>query len=318
MKKRESMLIVGFGSIGKRHYKNLLTLGVKKENLFVLDPHPKTTSMLSRKNILRREATVSWNDYKIVLICSPSSMHVQHALIAAKAGCHLFIEKPLSHSMQGVEKLARTVRQKKIVTMVACNMRFHPCLKKLKSLLEKKAVGKVYAIHHEAAFYLPYWKPGTDYKKSYSASKKMGGGAILDGIHEFDLLFWLNGYSDIARFYIIKDTVGNLNIETEDMYVASFQFKNKVLGSVRGDYLQRHYSRTCKIIGEKGNLEWNFDQNIIWLSTRDTRKKIFAIKQYDSNAMYIDELRYFLSCTQKRKSVCNDVPTAATLLKHLV
>jgi len=136
--------------------------------------------------------------------------------------------------------------------MIGCNMRFYPCLKFIKSYLTKKKLGKVYAINHECGYYLPNWRPGTDYRKNFAAHKSMGGGIILDDIHEFDLLFWLNDFAPVKDSKFIYDRLGSLKIDTEDFSIASFKFANKVLGSVQSDYLQQSRTRTCKVIGQLG------------------------------------------------------------------
>ena len=200
--------------------------------------------------------------------------------------------------------------------MVGCNLRFHPCIAFIKNYLNRKKLGVVYGIHHEVGYYLPFWRKGTDYRRNYAAWKRMGGGIILDGIHEFDLLFWLNGFREVreSRFMFAKS--GNLKIETEDNCVASFKFEHGVLGSVRCDYLQQRYSRTCKIVGEKGNLFWDWSENIVWFESEKGRKKLLTLKNYDINSMYVDEIAYFLDCVANKKPAENEVSRALTVLRY--
>ena len=256
--------------------------------------------------------------FNVALICSPNDLHVRQAILAAQAGCHLFIEKPLSHNLAGIDKLIRICGQKKLVNMAACNMRFHPCLNFIKKYLNEKKIRKVYSIHHEFGYNLAYWRPGIDYRKNYAAKKEMGGGIILDDIHEFDLLFWLNGFKSVKESTFIYDKISDLQIKTEDICLASFKFANKVIGSVKCDYLQEKYTRNCKVVGEKGNLEWRWGENIVWLHTKNKSQKLFAIKNWDLNQMYIDELKYFFKCLDKKQKTFNDVKTVRNVLKYCV
>ena len=312
--KKTAIIIIGFGSIGKRHYRNLLELGYN--NLAVFDP---TDDALSGFNGIKRVIGLNNNalkDFKAAFICSPNNLHIKHATICAQAGCKIFIEKPLSHNLKDISKLISILKKNRAIDMVACNMRFHPCLAFIKNYLNKGAIGKIYSIQHEFGYYLPDWRPKNNYAEGYAAKKAAGGGIIFDDIHEFDLLFWLNNFEKIVESKFIFGKVSDLAIETEDICIASFKFKNKILGLVKCDYLQKKYSRTCKIIGERGNIRWDFNENIVWLETKSGTKKIFKVKDYKVNTMYIDEIKYFFKCLEKNKQTFNNTEMAFSILKY--
>jgi len=308
------ILIIGFGSIGKRHYKNLTSLGYK--DIVVFDPSDKTFDNTAGIIRIGKFNINSAEDFDAAFICSPNNLHIKHALICAKAGLHLFIEKPLSHNLKNLRLLENICKKKKLITMVGCNMRFHPCLEFIKKYMDGKKLGKIYSIRHELGYYLPYWRPTQDYRKNYATKKSTGGGIILDDIHEYDLLFWLNNFNKVIKSNIISNRSSNLEIETEDQAVGTFLFSNKVLGTVISDYLQQYYARKCKVVGEKGALEWDFKENIVFLKTKDSIKKIFAVKKFDFNRTYIKEVKYFFDCIRRRKRSFNDVKIAGNLLKY--
>lgn len=309
------IITIGFGSIGQRHYKNLVSLGYK--NIDVYDPADSQFKDKKIKRLLNLTSN-ALRQYEIAFICSPNSLHLSTAIKCAQAGCHLFIEKPLSHSLEGVDDLGKICQKNKLTVMVGHNMRFHPCLQFIKKYLDKNKLGKIYNINHEFGYYLPYWRPGQDYRKNYAAKKATGGGIILDDIHEFDLLFWLNNFAKITEAKFVYDKTSDLEITTEDNCLAIFKFSNKVLGLVKCDYLQKKYTRGCKIVGEKGNLEWDFNENVVWLQTKDKSKKIFEAKNFDFNQTYINEIVYFIKCVEARKSTFNDIKIAASILKYCV
>ena len=330
MNKNIKIIIIGFGSIGQRHYKNLFSLGFS--NIYVYDiddiktrkssfatPSAKATAGKHENTKTLSEINIDiLKQFDVALICNPNNAHITDTIKCAKAGCHLFIEKPLSHNFAGIEKLLEICQKKKLINIVACNMRFHPCLKFIKDYLAKNKLGKIYSIHHEFGYYLPYWRPGQDYRKNYAASKAAGGGIILDDIHEFDLLFWLNDFAKVEESKIVFGKASDLKIETEDSCIAAFKFKNKVFGSVRCDYLQQNYSRNCKVVGAKGNLEWDFNKNIVWLYAKSKSKEIFKVKNYDLNQMYIDEIKYFFACLSKKQKTFNNIKTAKEILNYCV
>lgn len=310
------ILIVGFGSIGKRHYKNLIELGYK--NIEVFDPSPN--AFRNSKGVIRTRS-LTLNDakrFQIALICSPNIMHIKQALICARAGCNLFIEKPISHSIQGLDELNKICLDKGLVTLVGCNMRFHPCLMFIKEYLDKKLLGKIYSIQNEFGYYLPEWRVGQDYRNNYASKRAKGGGIILDDIHEFDLMYWLNNFEKAKKVEIVYDKVSDLDINTEDNAISIFKFKNKVLGLVKSDYLQQKYSRNCKIVGEYGNLIWDYSENDVRLVSATKIKSVFRAKDFSVNEMYIHELKYFMNCVEKKVNTFNSVSVAKTILVDIL
>ncbi len=319
MNKDIKIIIIGFGSIGRRHYKNLQRLGYKNVHAFdvekrKLEPGIKTIEQLTTK---------AMRVFDIAFICTPTHFHIKTALIAARAGCHLFIEKPLSNDLKDVDKLISICKQKKLIVMVGCNMRFEPCIKKIKELLEKKFLGKIYAIYLEYGRYLPYQRLGVDYKKVYASNKKMGGGIMLDDIHDFDLLFWFNNFAKVIKAQFLFDRLSDLQIDVEDICMSQIKFQNNIFGSIRCDYLQQYKNRICKIIGEKGNLAWDFRDNVLYFeyfgkNNKEVKKKVFAPHSKNPNQPYIDELEYFLGCIEKQQPTFNDIEKSLLPLRLIL
>jgi len=311
--KNLKIIIIGFGSIGQRHYHNLKSLGYK--NLTVFDIN-KISLSKQKISTISQLAINNLKKFDVAIITNPNNVHITTALKCAASGCHLFIEKPLSHNFRGIDQLIKICRQKNLVNFVACNLRFHPCLVFIKRYLVQGKLGKIYSLSFEGASYLPFWRPMQDYRKNYAAKKKTGGGIILDGIHEFDLLFWFVNWRSVINSKFIFDKVSNLKIETEDICLAIFEFQNKILGLVKCDYLQKSYSRNCKIVGARGNLEWDYRKNIVWLKNERGEKKIFVVKKYNYNDFYLAEMKYFLGQVAKRQKTFNDIARAKLVLNY--
>src|SRR3989344_2201740 len=313
--KNLKILIVGLGSIGRRHHKNLLALGFR--DVWVYDADQKKIKNYELR--IKYLGLPNLRKFDIVFVCTPNHLHIKHAISAARAGCDLFIEKPLSHTLKGINELARIVRQKRLVNMVACNMRFHPVMQFIRKYLQSKKLGQIYSIYHEFGYDLASWSTtGRDYRKTYSASKKMGGGIRLDDIHEFDLLFWLNGFTSVKKSAVLFDKVSGLAIDTEDIAVGSFLFKNRVFGLVKADYLQKGYTRRCQVVGSRGTLEWDWNENVVWLRDKNGKRVLRRLGQYDRNQMYMQEIRYFLEKVASRGQTFNDVRRAADVLKMVL
>ena len=312
-----SFIVIGCGSIGKRHIKNLLSLTQEKIYAFDIDSCKlrevnKIDNRLITSNRLEELLATA---PKIALICVPSSLHIEYATMAASSGCHLFIEKPLSSNFQGIQNLMKIVKRKKLATMVGCNMRFHWAIKKIKTLLNEKAIGKIVSARIEAGQYLPDWHPWADYRNSYSAKKHLGGGIILDAIHELDYPIWFFGRT--TNIVGLWGKLSNLQIDTEDVAEIILKFHNGPIVNIHMDYIQRKYSRSCKIIGEKGTIKWERDEHCVkaYFANIDKWKLFNEQKRYNSNQMFVDELKYFIQCVKKCKKTFNDVEFASKVLK---
>jgi predicted dehydrogenase len=181
-------LVVGCGSIGKRHLQNLRALGVA--DLGVVESDSSRRQQVAGEMGIAAFAQLAdglrwFPDF--VVIATPTHFHISQAMEVASKGCAVFVEKPLSHTSDGVSELVNVIGQSGLVSMVGCNMRFHPGPKKVKELLDAGALGRILSARVYVGSYLPDWRPGTDYRQNYAARDENGGGCILDCIHEIDL-----------------------------------------------------------------------------------------------------------------------------------
>lgn len=313
---KRRFLVIGCGSIGKRHIDNLRHLGAN--DIIAFDTQATRAAEVAAAHGVETVASLeaAWEQRPdVCLITAPTSLHLALARQSAEHGCHLFIEKPLSHSWQGVEELLGVVARQRLVTLVGCNMRFHPGLREIKRLLAENAVGRVIAVRVDVGQYLPDWHPWEDYRRGYSARSELGGGVILDAIHELDYLRWFFG--PVADAVCLAGKLSQLEIDTEDIAAMLLRFNNGIFGEVHLDYVQRAYRRTCQVIGDEGTIHWDFSAGQVrWYSAR-TRQWI----QYENpagwevNQMYIDEMKHFLACLAGDATPELDVSQAAEVLR---
>jgi len=272
------VLVLGAGSIGQRHAKNLLGLGYEVIlyepiwEAFKKVPHTCYSTLTdSYKSALNHGCDVAF-------VCSPPNFHVKQAIDCIKKGMHVFIEKPLSHNLAGITNLYRLAKEKKRIIMVACNYRFLNALQHLKKR-------KIYGCQINYGSYLPNWRK-TSYKKGYATKKETGGGVILDaGIHQIDLALWLFGKAHLVKSYAKKQS--SLKIETEDYADLILQHDNKTMTitTIHVDYLSKTRHHTIRFIGEKGTTEIEIPA--------------------DPN-MYLEEIKYFFGCIKQKKQPNDD------------
>jgi len=311
-----SFLVIGCGSIGRRHAANLVSLGAR--NVTIFDPAEERRRRLASELGLDAVHSLdqAWERKPdAVIIAVPTSLHVSLALEAARRGCHSFVEKPLSDRFDNVDDLLKTVHALGLVTLVGCNMRWHPGLAMVKALVSNETVGRVIAARVEVGQYLPDWHPWEDYRQGYSARKDLGGGVILDAIHEIDYIRWLLG--EITGVTCVAGKYSRLEIETEDVAAMLLRFEKGAVGEIHLDYVQRAYSRTCQIIGEAGTIHWDYTAGTVrWYLASDKSWHFFGNPQgWTSNDMYLEEMRHFLGCLNGIEQSMLDVFDAARVLK---
>ena len=313
-----SVLIVGYGSIGKKHLENFLqfkdiqlTVYTKRNDLQLLRENGIKISD-SLTECLKENPDVG-------VITNETSLHIPIAIKLAKEGLDLFLEKPLSNSLKDVEKLRAIVKKKKLITQMGCNLRFHPCIKKIKSLIEHQKIGRIISAQVQNYSYLPDSHRWEDYRKSYAARKDLGGGVILtNAIHEIDYLYWF--FQEVENVISISGKFSDLDIKAEDYVSGLLKFKNKIIGELHMDYFQRPDFRSCKIRGTKGEIYWNSDDNCV--NIYNINKKKWEAKfdngfshNLDTYSSYVEELKHFLKCVKHRKETINDLEQGVRTLK---
>jgi len=308
-------LVIGCGSIGKRHIRNLKSLGY--EDIIAYDVKKERLKEVEEYNVNTFDNLDKAFNQLIdaVLVCTPSSLHLQPALLAVKNGCHVFIEKPISHNLEGLDELIDIAEEKKLVIMISFNLRFEKGLRLVKKLLDEKAVGKVTTAICIAGQYLPDQHSWEDYRYGYAANRSLGGGVILDGIHELDYISWFLG--DIKEVFCFADKLSSLEMDTEDTSAILLRFKNNAIGVIQMDYVKRTYERTCEIIGDEGIIKWDFKEHTVKLFSAKTREweTIQDDKEYDINKMYVDEMERFIDCINGKGSPPVDAVSGKRILE---
>jgi len=308
-------LVIGCGSIGQRHIRNLKKLGHVVSGCEVDANRRKEVGKKYGIDMLGSLKDALNRRYDGAFICTPTNLHVPQAIEIAKKGIHLFIEKPLSNSLNRIEELSAIVRKKTLIVLVGCNIRFMPAFKFVKGLIDANRIGKVLSTKMECGFYLPYWHPYEDYRKGYSANKRLGGGAIFDDIHEIDSLFWLFGRP--KEVFCFAGRLTDLKIDTEDCAEIFMRFKSKAIAQVHLDYIQRTYRRYYKFIGDKGMIYFNLrKQRVELFGKKKNRRKIYKSNtKADLDKMFIDEVKHFINCIKGKERSINGIPEAKKVLE---
>lgn len=304
--KKMNVLVVGYGSIGRRHVLNL----IKSDCIDQISIYTKIKKDIDKdceKKITFIDASaVTLSDVcrdlkpNFAIVANDTYKHVETAYIIAELGINLFIEKPLSHSAKDAIYLKKTAENKKIKTFVAYNLRFLSAMQYIKDQLDSGTIGSLYFSEIEVGQYLPEWRPLSDYRESYSARKDKGGGVALDLSHEIDYMRYLFG--DPVSWNSMKSKVSNLAIDSEDLFKGIYRFQNGFLCSVHMDYIRRDKKRTLNIVGSRGTLECDFIKKSIKIKKNSGNISLIEDTHlFDVDESYISELNAFVECIEKDK-----------------
>ena len=297
--------VIGYGSIGKRHIQNLLN--IKNIEIIICTKQNIKNKNIKKIKIVKSMLECIKEKPDVGIIANETSKHVKAANELAKQSIDIFIEKPLSNTTKDLKVLKKTIEKQNIISQMGCNFRFHPCIIKMKEIVEKNTIGKIISVTAESGSYLPDWHPYEDYTKGYAARDDLGGGIVLTCIHEIDYLYWILG--DVKEVFSVTGKFSKLKVSSDDMSSIILKFKNNVIGELHLDYFQRPNFKSCKIRGEKGAIYWDSDHNEvkIHLTNKKRWETVLKIGKYERNKMYILEINHFLKCVKTRKPSINDI-----------
>ena len=292
-------LIVGLGSIGRRHLANLKELvpgcavTVWHQKPGHLEDVREGVDVIQRVTDLTG-ALASRPDFAVVT--NPTSMHVDTALHLAEEGVHLLIEKPLSDRLDNVDRLLESCRSRGLSLLVGYNYRFSESLRRMREAIVEGCVGRVLFVRAEVGQYLPDWRPDTDYRKSVTARAELGGGVLLELSHEIDYVRWLMG--DVIEVSARSAHLSDLETDVEDVAEIMLVFRGGAMASIHLNMIQRPPSRSCRVIGSNGTLLWDGLTQQLRLYTSDSGEwtELCPADSHSRNAMYLAELRHFLDC----------------------
>lgn len=268
-------IIIGAGSIGKRHSANLNSLGVE-------------TRLVDIEEIGKISEILNQEKFDLGLVCTPTSFHLEHSLKLAENGIPIFCEKPFYFTRDDklVKKLLSLVKEKKLPNMVGCNLRFTQEVDNISN--QSKYINAYFG------FDLRKWRPNTNHLESYSANKELGGGILLDAIHEIDYLYYKFG--KIKTFQAQKLKISNVTKDTEDLVNGRIVFSNGTIADYHLNYLSDEYTRFYELLDPESG-------------------KFIKTKFEITNEMYLKEIKYFLNCLENKEACMNSFEEADYLLK---
>jgi predicted dehydrogenase len=300
------LLIVGAGSIGRRHARSAAQLGL---TFSVMDIDAARAAVVAaetsaQRHFIELKTALAWGADGVI-VATPHVLHLAQAEAALDAGAHVLIEKPISDRLEGIDRLIDIAEAANLGLYVGCNMRFHPAIEAIRSNIGR--IGEVrYARAHYGNF-LPLMRPGADYRQLYCASRAAGGGVILDAIHEIDYLMWLLGPVKAVQGASAK--LSDLDIDVEDFADIVLEHDAGPRSVITIDYLRPWKRRGCEVIGSDGLIVWESEGKApeqcrirLYDSGRGAWETLLETDDLDNGRPFVDMLRAFTRATRGERT----------------
>ena len=311
-------LIAGLGSIGRRHFRNLIALEEKDIVLLRSQRATLPDDELAGYPIeTDLQQTLKKHKPDAVIVANPTSLHLDVAIPAAEAGCHMLLEKPVSNSLERLDVLQNAAQKTGSKILVGFQFRYHPMLNKARELIREGALSKVLTVHAHWGEYLPQWHPWEDYRQSYAARADLGGGVILTLTHPLDYLRYLIG--EVESLWSFNGHISPLEVDVEDTAEIGLQFKSGAIGSIHLNYFQRPPVHRLEIAGTDGTLRWDIADGVLHFHKMQTPFgsysdnppapviETFSPPQgFERNQLFIAQTKHFIEIARgDAEPVCN-------------
>ena len=311
---KNNILIIGNGSVGKRHASNFSSLGCEI-SLFDLNQDrlkevsSGVTVKASYKDI---EEALRLDKFDGAVICSPTLYHPEQALLLIEAGVTVLLEKPLAINLTDAKSLKSSIEKFNGKLLLGYTWRWWEPLGKLKKMILENIIGNVRHVQFNMSAHLADWHPYERYQDFFMSSKKLGGGALLDESHWIDIMIWIFGMPKSITGKVSK--LSNLEIETDDNVDLVCYYENMNI-TIHLDLYGRPHDKSIRFIGERGSLFWTADPNRIRLSKQSSQ--VWDDYNFDGqrNDMFINLAKDFMEVMNNKIEIRCSVDDGINVLK---
>ncbi len=300
-----NILIVGLGSIARKHIEAIQFLNYNT-TIYALR---STNNIVKEKGITNVFSLDNLDiTFDFAIISNPTHLHFEYIQILAEKNIPLFIEKPAVHSLDNCDDLISLIEEKNLITYVACNLRFHPCVLFINEYIKTVPI-RINEVNVYCGSYLPDWRPGKDFRKIYSANENMGGGVHLDLFHELDYTTWIFGHP--IKSSSIKRSVSSLTINAVDYANYCLEYSDFTANIVL-NYYRKKVKRTIEILLDNQIINVDLVNNIV---SDENDQTLFQISNFEMRNTYINQMEYFINCINQNEKSMNSLKESIEVLK---
>jgi len=297
MSSQAQILIVGSGSAGQRHGKNLVELGCSSS---YFDPRSDRLEQATADNSAADGFTDlgkalgdrAWDG---VVVASPPNFHVEQILQILQAqACPVLSEKPLSTDASSAARLLEHSAR----ILLGYTYRWWPPLAEYRRRLQAGDIGKLRNMRFVMSAHLADWHPWEPYQDFFMAHKGLGGGALLDESHFIDLMLWFLGWPDSVCAQV--DKISDLEIDSDDNVDILVRYASGERVNLHLDLIGRPHERSITAVGENGSLVYSYEDNTILHGTQG--EKLWDRQPFEGerNDMFMGVARDYLDLINGR------------------
>lgn len=306
--------IIGCGSAGQRHARNLAHLGY---TFNAVDPRPERAAAVADLNRGGREYTdladcLADSNLRGVVVSSPPTFHVSQAIEAARAGLPVLLEKPLSTDREECRQLLDQLAAMPVPVLLGYTWRWWQPLQHVRTLLQNDAIGAIRHVRCSLAAHLADWHPWEDYRDFFMAHQALGGGALLDESHWIDLMIWFFGMPVEVSARI--DHLSDIAIDSDDN-VDMILIYDRMRITLHLDLFARPHEKTIRFVGEQGTLLWTAEPNRILCARTPDYEWQETVFRGERNDMFVAEAQEFLQVIEGNREPSCGVADGARVLE---
>ena len=311
----KTILIIGFGSIGRRHLKIIKKIRPAIKVNILLRPISlkkiKDQKLVNKTFTNIKDALDEGADAAIV--ASPANLHIEHSIEVLKAKIPVLIEKPISDNLKNCSELKQIMKSNNCLVTVGYVLRHSKILNKFQEIINESHIGKSLYTEIKCGSYLPEWRKDIDYRKSVSANSSLGGGILLELSHEINYANWLFGpFKNMKSISINSE---HLDINVEDIAKIIAINNNNLLVSIHLDFCSASDERYCKLYGTLGFINLDFNNHLITIKKNDSKETLKIEVDENYNDMYVNQINDFLNCIENHSNPIVTIDDALDTLK---
>lgn len=300
--KNPHILVIGFGSVGKRHARNLSALGCR---ISCVDPRADRREELAKEG--RPEgsyptvaAAFSKGAFDGVVVASPTASHPADTFSALERGIPVLLEKPVAKTAEEGREILKAEAQWGGRVLLGYTWRWWPPLERVRERLCAGEIGRTRHVQFYMSAHLADWHPWEPYQDFFMSSAAHGGGALLDESHWIDLMVWLYGMPTELSGRVEK--ISDLEIDADDTVDVHIAYTDQLRASLHLDLYGRPHEKYIRFIGEKGTLYWSAEPNKISLGRNSDQEWEDEIFSFERNHMFFRLAEEFLEIVAGRSA----------------
>jgi spore coat polysaccharide biosynthesis protein SpsF (cytidylyltransferase family)/predicted dehydrogenase len=288
--------VIGCGSIGRRHIRNMQKLGVPE----IVALRTRLDEASARECVDGVREVDEWPALietrpDVAIISNPSSLHLEavNRLLPFVRG--IFVEKPLASSLAGVPELLHEIRKRRLVSFVGYNLQFHPGILAAQDFAASEIAGTPLVFQCQVGQWIEDWHPHRDYRKAYFARKDLGGGVSLSLIHEIHLAQKLLGPA--KSVYCLLPRTERLDLDVDTIADFTIRHDSGAVSQIHLDLLQRPAQRRGVLSFDRGWVDYDLMANEVRALSNGSEaiETLWSAPGFDSNEPYLEEMSAFLN-----------------------